>query len=230
MGFFKETTDKQATDWATQFRRAMAAKSLLKVTTMVNSVSHFRNLRKSHSPEVITRVLNWYCENAGKEYVPVAKTPMEFNKKFLDIQKAMNRTTEADDITPGNRSLADQYVKQYNWPVEVAGSMAAIVQRTSDNWDLFRVKMKSYNGQSHRRQFLNRVLETHGTQFMDEWIRLLCHSVGWMSQYSGSVMELAFRPSSDRFKASMWRQWSVEWCSSPTVFDSLLQELLEVKD
>jgi hypothetical protein len=85
-------------------------------------------LRQDHVPRSqIEEVLNWYCENIGKEYVPDARSGPTFREKFDRIAAAMERSVDSLEPTPRPKDpMSDDY-----FPPGVSKQM---IEREREEW------------------------------------------------------------------------------------------------
>jgi len=69
-------------------------------------VDSFRLLagRDGVSPERITKALDWYADNIGGDYIPVAHSGLAFRKKFSKIEAAMSRKEPSKPKKPSEHA------------------------------------------------------------------------------------------------------------------------------
>lgn len=187
-------------------------------------------------------LLDWYCKNHGKQYVPVVTTAKMFREKYNAIEAARSRDVGSVTTTDEHTAIAVKLAQSYDWPVEIINYLPAIVKVTIDNWRKFlklvgsRVEdMKQMQNQvpakdrlmyDREMHFLYKVvLEKHN--FLHEWFHILNESVKGYEHYHGNPKMLAFSIDCDRFKYSFWQEWTVQWTGRILVFDSLLRDLIE---
>lgn len=241
MGFgqFKqkdEAGNKEANNWAFVLRSTLIDKRLLSKSSLLKGIRELKKLRTRETAAKVTTVVNWYCQNAGRTYVPLARTVEQFCTKFADIERAMQRSGNGEEtsISFESEALAMTLGEQYQWPVEIAAALPAIVQRTRDNWEKAWQAMVKYAwdspSDSKAVAFLATVHEK-SSNFLLEWFKVLHIREGWKGHYTGAVMSLAFNSNSGdmMFLESFWRLWSKEWCGKPSAFDDLYYKIFEKK-
>lgn len=75
----------------------------------------FTKLQKKHDDATITKVMDWYVLNIGKEYVPEAYSAMSFRKKFDQIKKQVEDTPiGVGELSLREKKLFDR-VKNWQW-------------------------------------------------------------------------------------------------------------------
>ncbi len=179
--------------------------------------------------ERVERVLEWYCKNINKDGCPQAYAAQGFKDKFEQIAKhAEKEADEVETIQERNMLTASKLTDELEWPVEIRTRLPVIIQRTRQSWEKFCKVMqgKCTLAVARKAGFLERVLAQSGS-FTDIWMVVLSQKYGWMQRFTGSPLDLAFRPDSILFKESFWRSWSMDYCTDPKAFDGLLEELLK---
>lgn len=196
-------------------------------------------LCSKHETQRVEMVLSWYCSHIGEEFVPQANSAIKFRLKFPQIVAAMERSdsSPSEQVSTINQARADRLANDLPWPVEIKTKLPTLVQRTATNWinwmakiHAFRISKSSFTNKTDRwgRFLLEIVVDTH--HFVDQWFLLLSTKYGRMEHYIGPVLSLAFKPESQMFKNSFWREWSARWTGDPTTFDPLLVELLQQQE
>lgn len=231
MSFFPtEPEDQQLHDWSQ--RLYLIRKRLGKPKNHADVKawdSEFRALRTKVGADVTEKALAWYEANAGKEYVPSLPTANIFRRKFDQLLGAMQRS---GTFFPEIRWIkeAERLKNQCTWPPEVAGRLPEIVQRTAENWGKWLehlYKKSLLDTGSRETRFLQTVLGHYSLNFIDNWMTTIHTKVSWKDHWDGNVLDLVFRPDSEKFKQSFWWDWSECWSCNPNTFDKLLEELLK---
>ena len=239
MGFFDDHTkpmDPQAKVWAETLRKTLSGKRKLSASySLTSSVEEFTRLRRVQSPQRIETVLAWYVAHLGDEFCPQAYSARAFRDKFDQIARACDSSDNPqEEVSEESNATARRLVNEYKFPIEVAGRLPILLERSRKAWIVFRCKMESLREKgmslpakdTRHLAFLNWVLKNQSPVFVENWFVLLSSKYGHLPHYSGSSLNLAFKPNSPVFRESFWWAWSQEWCGEADTFDSVLRELL----
>lgn len=241
MSFLPENASENqslAHDFTKQLHAAVGTERKIQVSFDA-WIKEFGFLIKHVGKEKLKTVLDWYCTNFGKDFVPVATTAKLFRLKFKQIEAAMGRDSSL--IKHRDSDFATALTQQYTWPTEVVTALPGIVALTIKNWttcldgihkrvkemDEMRKSVSPKDRMNYDREhmFLKQVvLEQHN--FLSEWFQMLHQTIGRYDHYHGNVRLLAFRIDSDRFKFSFWHNWTLKWTGRILVFENLLSDLI----
>jgi hypothetical protein len=187
-------------------------------------------LRKEHGSELVGKVLDWYTQHIGEEFVPVAYSGQSFKVKFQAIKRAME-TTDFAEVEPTYlaQKMADGMTNLNPYPIEILSRLPVLIQKTMDSWDKFTescVKYATYGNPTDRdMSFLESIIILHSHNFVPEWWSLVSHKLHGLKTYAGNVNTWVFHPDSQLFLDSFWRRWSMDRSGVPTTFDRLLEEI-----
>lgn len=116
---------------------------------------YFRHLRYSAKggPDRIGKVLDWYTENLGLQWVPEAWTAKQFRDKFISIEAAMTRPVQKDSagLPPEAAELPPEAVRvvedllTYRWPKGSENQVQSVVGQSWIEYEkfskwIFRIK------------------------------------------------------------------------------------------
>jgi hypothetical protein len=231
--FFEENkVDEQAEEWCQRLYSALSEsrKGRMKKSDKKAWTQQFILLRKKEGPAKVEKVLSWYIQHIGEEFIPQAFSGTAFKSKFCQIEQAMERSDDAPEIDERWHCKAERLLLDYNYPIEVASSLPAILHKTSVNWTKFLLTLVNETRKDpHSREynFVSHIGTMYGQSFIEDWMVLLSRKYGKMEHYNGPVMSLVFTPSSKLFRESFWHKWSSEWCGGYSTFDSFLDKILE---
>lgn len=110
----------------------------------------FRLLRDTLDQDTdrLEAVLDWYCDHAGKEYVPEAFSAGSFRGKFLAVEQQMKRRL-ADAPLPLSPEATQVLAKVDHlvWPKGAKVGLPNLVQRSLDNYVAFGARLKALDAQ-----------------------------------------------------------------------------------
>lgn len=231
MAFFPEKLkNKLDTAWARALRDAVQKHGrAVKIQSLSNWTDNFTKLRQEKGPDLVGKVLVWYIENMGKEFVPQAYTAGVFRVKFDQIKQAMERTEDIpEEIDQRSKNLAEWIANDHPFPVEILAKLPQIAKKTKERWDRFcEVITTEYANDARGSDFILHILNLYGFCFVEDWILGLSKRLGHTPHYTGPIMSLAWKLDSIWFRESFWRQWSLEWSGDPLTFDDLLDRLIK---
>lgn len=147
-------------------------------------------------------ILDWYCNNIGKPYVPVALCAKTFRKKFPQLELAYQRLTKNQFIiSPLALELTEQ-LKTYSWGSGQLCQLPQAVQLSLNNHQATQkrnlVLLNSSSNISPRYRTIQEIV-TSLTYYLSKpygftisWFQKMNKKVkDWLS-WSGNMMKLAF--------------------------------------
>ncbi len=184
-------------------------------------------LSKKVGVEEVEQAVNWYIEHFDEEFVPQIYSANALVSKFDALVRLMDQRDDPKDetIELRNKLQAETLDIEYSYPVEIAALLPLLVQRTRERWLAWRLDSE----ERREMEFLNNIRFKHSPTFVQDWMVFLFWRYGRMEHYFGSVMGLAFKPSSEAFKKHFWQKWSLEWSGYANTFDTLLENLTKEK-
>jgi hypothetical protein len=184
-------------------------------------------------PERVSRVLEWYCENIGKEFVPQAFCAETFRKKFVQIEQAMLRQQPLlDPVTVEEALLIDSLKNQLS-------------RLAWGNGRLDTLELSIQITLNEREQFLLDLYDKMPEQPSGVQMRFLKELRGWLADektfvlrwyegksadhrnwknWSGDFKSLAFRPTCKEVE-SIIRRVSGDYCHSQQPANDFLRML-----
>ena len=239
MFFSENVVDTQLLHWSEQLLKAILAKRKIRHdegTVGRWAKQYLRLVAKKYGHERVGKVLEWYCQHVGEQFVPLCLNAEAFRIHFLRLEQCM---VHADDTAPapGQEALllAERLKFDYRFPVEIEARLPVLAQLSRDNWLKFwQLMHHSYtSGLNAKRarlrevEFLQFVLNSQRTPFVEAWLVFLSRKFHSTRNYTSAVLALAFRPSHPWFQEHFWWQWSREWSGDHRAFDGLLEQLLK---
>lgn len=229
MGLLPEAKrgDPQCRLWATQLRDALKKRGRITMSVKLEPwEKEFQKLRRDRGYKEIDRVLWWYIQHMTEDYIPQVHDALSFKEKFARIKEAMDRSEvpETETVSDQARRVSEKFLNDNRMPPEIAIQLTIITQRTMNAWDSFLDGMEPHSRREEK--FCEHVTTNYGATFVVDWLNALSHRYGYMPNYAGSVLTLAFRPASHLFRDSFWRKWSLDWTGEAETFDALLLRLI----
>jgi hypothetical protein len=110
---------------------------------------HFRMLRKDLGDDRnrIERVLDFYCVQIGRPFVPDVQNAKTFRRKWTQLEAAYQRYLKNNpdvQITDEAHSVVKHYLFGLNWPKGSATKLLPAVQVMLDRYRDFRAKLRAY--------------------------------------------------------------------------------------
>jgi hypothetical protein len=225
------SADPQCLAWAGRLRDALhAGRKVSNKAPLHLWAAEFARLKKLRPPEEITRVLAWYCDHIGGDFVPQAYSAASFKIKYAAIAAAMTRDVpEACEVSEADVRLAERLNGEYVFPTEVKALLPGLVALSRRNWQDFTRRMIEYRdalpeADGREVSHLNHVLHVWGSVFLGYWFAVEARRLYGVGHH-GSPFQAAFHPTREAF-AKMWRHWADLRTGCPTVFDDLLKRLV----
>jgi hypothetical protein len=225
MPFFKfpeppsKTTEEDAL-WAKQLHSALSKRMIVKKYSERRWSQEFRLLRTYVEDDHITKVLNWYCQNIRKPFVPLAFSAKSFRNKFPNIEQAMIRDIgEEVQISEDANQITRRLLNLY-WPKITPDELKRAVQLSLDNYESFLSHDTKHFPIPIRNKLSSPVV------FVEQWFRDLHPSIVDWQEWNGNIIKQAFHHEHKRFRAR-GRSWANEYCGDPSRWDRLIERNME---
>jgi hypothetical protein len=218
---------------ATLFAALKARGKVSKRYSLARWAEEFYRLRTQFGETEVRRVLTWYCDNIGGEYVTWSFSAAAFREDFPRIQSRMEQLArqrpEAEVTTEANEVA--RRVSSMGWPSEARDLIPVVAQKTMDAYKEYRrrlVRLKNSvaptPGRSNTRLDGLRHLVAVGTSnedFAESWLRrVFAHAFGF-EETRAKLTNYVFSPSHKLFASAMKDEaspYGIKW-------DDLLEEL-----
>lgn len=139
----------------------------------------------------IRQALDWYENNIGKEYVPIADSAMSFRKKFDRIEELSQAAVKKEVVVSEYaRRKARELATKYTWPKGSAFMLPQVVQMSYESIKLFLQIAKELKTPFSR--FLHNLLCSIGN-VLDRWFAEVHNQVRSWSTWSGKLDVFAFK-------------------------------------
>ena len=194
-------------------------------------ISEFQTLLRDYDTERVQDTLNWYAENYGKEYVPLASTARYFRMKYPQIEAARQRMEIQGTTDPTAIAFADSLKIRFEWPIEVRDRLDWLVAQSSASLIKFTRAISSLNNVPESwMRFVVSVIHPNIHMLLVTWFEDVAYRLNYPyhQHYYGNINHLIFDFTSERFHASHWREWSRAWCGQSQAYDELLSRLIEL--
>ncbi len=208
----------------------------------------FSILRKEVDAERITKALDWYKDNAKKEYVPICLSAKAFRQKFPKIEAAMTRVvkTKWSNVTVSQtaKDIARE-LRHLHWPKGSKEQLPAVIQVSLDNLNTFNSRRNSnpllewkpkklkINGRvisgstpplvSFAKQMVN-LSSMKGQAFIKNWMQSVYDQIHSWDSWSGNLMSFAFSETSSKFH-DLGRELATKYCGDPERWDAYIKEI-----
>jgi hypothetical protein len=173
------------------------------------------------------RVLEWYCTNLRRKFVPRAYSAGAFRGKFLRIEDAMVRTPVPLTISAEAEGVC-RHLGAYSWPKGAGAELPAAAQRSLDELARFRERLSSLRGRGPVLDLLIGELlhrTSRPTDFVVRWLEDSNRIAYTWADWSGSLSALALKPQGKRF-----RRWLAGACAEFAGASPACLQLLELLD
>lgn len=234
MGFIHEKDSDKVSELAVQMSRDLhkAVSTLRKVQYLRTEwAKDFRILLTQRDEQEVTKVLEWFCENIGKEYTPRATTARYFRMKYDAIKEAMLKDSiKTIKPTEEDTLLVAALMRDFAWPPEVRDVLPGLVAQSRVNFQQLCDAISAlHTGKSDWLRFINLVLGPNLHLILRIWFEDLAHRLNYPfhAHYTGDPTKLHFDFTSERFQRSYWCEWCHAWCGNSSAFDDLLKAIIE---
>lgn len=214
---------------------------------------HFRLLRvndkiKKHR---ITKALEWYIQNIGKEYIPQAYSAFSFRQKFMKIELAKKRINcnpkkESDLFekikdNPISKEAEDILIvlRDYSWPkgtsIDLANTVNNSLKAYSEFLKLFRglmyelhetkkdIEEKEIQCLIRFCEYLDGRLESP-SYFIERWMMDINVRLNNWEDWSGELSSFEFQIKSKQFQR-MGFSWAEDFCGDANRWKDFMEEL-----
>lgn len=195
--------------------------------------NEFRLLRNIHAKTRIARVLDWYKDNAGKEYVPVAHSAKSFRAKFKAIESAMARNPTTTSTEPTDQARAIQKELALRWPdPQQKKDELQFIQTCLSNYGTILQNLRQVRDKDPRLVglFLNNLRYSTPTSVAKNWL-LSVHDFAWkLSKQNSkplSINRYALSITSKRFNTAM-TEYTLQYCADPERWTKLKEAMLNL--
>lgn len=199
--------------------------------------NEFRMLRGFVKKKRIKKVLDWYCENINQDYVPHAFSAGGFRKKFIAIEKAMERAIGVQVLVSDEAQRIADRLAIMKWPKGSKAQVPACCELTLTFFKEFKKRLQDYiiegtfkpksvNRAAYR--FAGHLNETmpSSQHFTEMWLRACLAEVEGWEDWSGDLTKMACKYKAKRF-LQIGREWADKFCSDPSRWDKLIGVLNE---
>lgn len=198
--------------------------------------NHFRLLRTKDkiSEADILRILNWYADHVGEEFIPIAYSGAAFRKKFHAIERQARRDISMVKISKDAAEIGKRLLV-LTWPASCNGNIVAAVQTCLTAYEGWLLDRDNFTGklrsgalackikkaeQSRLRNLGDHLIRAMPapSHFIQSWMMDVNRRVlGW-KDWSGDLTPLLFGAATKRFRA-MGRSWAKDFAQDPDRWD-----------
>lgn len=244
--------DRQPTEllMAVKLANAIKAKKLNRYQIRLELWAvEFKRLLAKRDRSEVWKVLDWYIDNLGQEYVPDAFSAESFRKKYERIEVSMCSDPDAVEVSKEGESILN-LLKQTWWPKGADIELPVVVQKSFGNYSKFLDSLKKLKAFVNERQakcpdeedkmavkyrrlhlFLNHLFTTGKVQnpipFVTNWFLMINNSVVSWPAWEGGLGRYIWKATSPRFQ-QIARNWSAEWARDSRLWD-MVEEMLKDK-
>lgn len=201
----------------------------------------FRLLREEDGQDYHA-VLDWYCAHCSREEqqrldLTDIASPADFRRKYTWIEGKMLREgrkkspprPEEVEITPEAKAITALLLKELAWPSAARSNLPAAVQESWTNHVRIADKVRDLTKDPRPRLagFCKHLTEfgfCHKKHFVEMFFRQVFRRVSGWDSWSGSFKQNTISLDCKHYLKEI-EDYSVEWCSSATLSDMLLEEL-----
>jgi hypothetical protein len=176
----------------------------------------FRDLRLIDKVEEkrITKVLDWYCEHMGEDYVPQAFSGEGFRSKWLQLEAGMLRDLGPEVEVSLSALEIVKKLNLYKWPKGSEKQLPQFVQISMDNYNDFGFAVDDYKGrlivtrsEMKMDELLHFLLKREGLLptkwFIEHWWKQVREQVFNWEEFSGDLKSYIFKPTHKMFQRYM---------------------------
>ena len=219
---------------AKQLRDALGARNKLmnNKSSMKAWAAAFGRARRDYGKERIQPVLDWYCQNIGKENIPQAYSGNAFHKNFERIESAMARQGHAEiEITEEAVTISCQ-LGGLKWPGDEKKDELKFIQANINAYKDYRSKIvalperlrrEGNNELASRVEYLSHK-GTYSHNFLVWYIRDVHRYAHSWEGWNGNLMSFVFRPDRPYFD-NIARAWLVEFCGTGKDWNTIKEYL-----
>lgn len=195
-------------------------------------------IRDKVPEDVIRRVMLWYADNIGQDYVPWAYSGRQFREKFPSLRvKANKDKTVVTEITPEAAAIAKR-LGMLGWPKGSQKAVPGAAQACLTAYREWRARLAEFTrrleledtvedyGKETKRlaAFGKRIgaVAPHAGHFVEGWLRAVHDSVSGWEEWSGDLSNFIFKPSAKRFIRT-GQGWAVAHCGKPEAWDRFIE-------
>jgi len=219
--------------WSTQLRNGVtASRCTVGKWSLTKWSLEFAKLNNKVETSHIQQVLDWYCSNIGKPYIPIALSGEKFRRNFDRIEAAMNKSgTKVLEITKEVQSIVTK-LSNIKWSYKHLVELPNACQISSDNYNQFLQsfypKLRNYRTQPFLTKqkscglFPEHFAEhlTNTESFVLEWFGKIAYKTN-NPAWHGPLSEV-FDIKSDRF-IEWGKQIAYEY-GNPKLWDTMFKE------
>jgi len=245
----KEEQDNPPKVWTERIYKFLRSKKFIapkSSKTILRWDKMFRTLLNTHDITTIERVVNGYIKN--NKSMPKITSPESFHinwDRMIDTINEIEGSVEISDFSKKTALSISSNLKLF--PIEIQTQLSQIVHLSVENWKKFSLKISIYIRRNQRSfildkstkeickierniAFLQHVKTHYCNDLINEYFTMLNLKYSNMKHFLGKPHNLAFSADSMIFRQSIWQDWSNRWSGSPTSFNDLLSEVLEIEN
>lgn len=233
-GFFKqsEVKNKHTSIMADRLAHAISSNGLRqKKQDSSKLIPVLADLSSKYGEDTVQSAVDWYCSNYGSTYAPQVRNARQFQYKFKQILRAIQRNRPIDAL-PQKISESAKHIQSnlgILWPsIELQEQEIVLIQKCIHEYESIRNKIAKCHEVDPP---LVKYLLSQGSQsryFVSTWIEQVCKIV-WRiwedDSWSGSsLMPFAISLSNPRFNNIM-RDKTREYCFDVSRWERLKLEI-----